>query len=475
MKTLEQCIKTFLIISVSLIIPGCQNEVSEIDENAVEFEMSFLQEESGSLLKSTHAAEIEKAAAIIITIKTSAGSPTDYTSSKLKIQQLNGTFISEKILLKTGCYNLTEFMLADSSGNITYAAPTSGTTLGDLVDNPLPIGFCVEKNKSKKIQVGVVNTNDKTPEDFGIASFYMISPTVMKFPVAIVDYESGKFLAATIEVTNFDWDSDVSSYQEPIENGKDVYRRLINTKAIANNLIVLDDTYPTYTIKVMKDGYTGFSCTYCKDSLLHYALPGGEGPLKIEIATTVIGSVTDIDGNKYNTVKIGSQVWMQENLLVTRYNDGPAIDISDVTFEYEPYQPGNIVAFYSYNIIMNSEKLCPKGWHVPTIDDWNILFEFLGGPEVAGGKLKGGPFWECDDDIFWMSNYFSELYKMDNLSNFTANPLSIHTGILGGGYDISFWALKTNKTGVANIFLSADSYAAVIRAGNGQCLRCIRD
>jgi uncharacterized protein (TIGR02145 family) len=475
MKTLEQCIKTFLIISVSLLIPGCQNEVSEIDEDVVEFEMSFLSEDSGSLLKSTPTSGIEKVASIIITIKTSTGSSTGYTSSELKIQQLNGTFISEKILLKRGSYNLTEFMLADSSGNITYAAPASGTTLGTLVDNPLPIGFYVEKNKSKKILVEVINTNDKIPEDFGIASFYMISPTVMKFPVAIVDYESGKFLAATIQATNIDWDSDVSSYQESPGAGKDVYKRIIHTKAIANNLIVLDDTYPTYTIKVTKDGYTGFSYTYSKDSLLHYALPGGESPLKIEIATTVIGSITDIDGNIYKTVKIGSQIWMQENLLVTRYNDGSAIDISDVTFEDEPYQPHDIVAFYSHNIIMNSEKLCPKGWHVPTIDEWNILFEFLGGPGIAGGKLKGGPYWECDDDIFWMSNYFSELYKMDNLSNFTANPLSINIGILGGGYDISFWALNADKTGVANIFLSADSYAAVIRDGNGQCLRCIKD
>lgn len=98
----------------------------------------------------------------------------------------------------------------------------------------------------------------------------------------------------------------------------------------------------------------------------------------------------DNEGNMYSTVRIGSQVWMSENLRTQHYNDGEVIPVvsdyhdwinqtSEVCFEM---YMGN---YYNW-FVVESVKLCPAGWHVPSDAEWTILSDFLGGAPVAGGK-----------------------------------------------------------------------------------------
>jgi uncharacterized protein (TIGR02145 family) len=116
---------------------------------------------------------------------------------------------------------------------------------------------------------------------------------------------------------------------------------------------------------------------------------------------TPSNTVTDIDGNVYHTVTIGTQVWLAENLKTTRYNDGAPIPlVTDSTSWGNLTTPGycwynNDAATYKnpygalYNwYTVNTGKLAPSGWHVPTDDEWTTLTTFLGGESVAGGKLK---------------------------------------------------------------------------------------
>ena len=120
-----------------------------------------------------------------------------------------------------------------------------------------------------------------------------------------------------------------------------------------------------------------------------------------QVSFTTIGPVTDIDGNIYNTVTIGTQVWMVENLKTTKYNDGTGIPLVTNTIEWSNLTtPGycwynNDEASYKntygalYNwYTVNTGKLCPTGWHVPTNAEWTTLTDYLGGAGVAGGKLK---------------------------------------------------------------------------------------
>jgi uncharacterized protein (TIGR02145 family) len=119
-------------------------------------------------------------------------------------------------------------------------------------------------------------------------------------------------------------------------------------------------------------------------------------------------TVTDIDGNVYHTVAIGTQVWMAENLKTTRYNDGTSIPlVTDSAAWTNLTTPGycwyNDSASYGntygalYNwYAVNTGKLAPAGWHVPSDSEWTVLVTFLGGDSVAGGKLKdtGTAYWQ---------------------------------------------------------------------------------
>lgn len=151
--------------------------------------------------------------------------------------------------------------------------------------------------------------------------------------------------------------------------------------------------------------------------------------LEILEGRSEIGTVTDIDGNVYKTVKIGDQIWMAENLKVIHYNDGTEISgpgrlatIEDqelggeIFTTYENWclydkcwgiWPGDYTYYYLdesnfqtfgalYNITTaESSKLCPSGWHVSTHEDWDVLISYWGGAEIAGGKLKstGTEYW----------------------------------------------------------------------------------
>ncbi len=121
------------------------------------------------------------------------------------------------------------------------------------------------------------------------------------------------------------------------------------------------------------------------------------------------GTVTDIDGNVYQTIKIGDQWWMAENLRVTRYRNGDAIPTGlDVhawqittSGAYAVYPHDDIDGIYSdaemleaYGALYNwyavddPRGLCPEGWRVPSDGEWTTLENYLVRWNVAGGKMK---------------------------------------------------------------------------------------
>jgi uncharacterized protein (TIGR02145 family) len=116
--------------------------------------------------------------------------------------------------------------------------------------------------------------------------------------------------------------------------------------------------------------------------------------------TTDPVTVSDYDGNTYGVVRIGTQLWMQENMKTTKLNDGTAIALTGGTSEWSSlttsgycWYNNNISYKNTYGALYNwytvsSGKLCPSGWHVPTVDDWSTLENYLGGSSPAGGKLK---------------------------------------------------------------------------------------
>ena len=117
--------------------------------------------------------------------------------------------------------------------------------------------------------------------------------------------------------------------------------------------------------------------------------------LQVILAPWVTGTMADLDGNIYRTIRYGSQVWMAENLRTSKYNDGTAIPlVTDSAawgametpaysfFDYttDPVEQGKWGAFYNGHAV-STGKLAPAGWHVPADAEWDTLENYL----VAGG------------------------------------------------------------------------------------------
>jgi uncharacterized protein (TIGR02145 family) len=108
----------------------------------------------------------------------------------------------------------------------------------------------------------------------------------------------------------------------------------------------------------------------------------------------VHSSVIDESGNTYRTVKYGEYEWMIDNLLTTKFCNGdtiPSVDTNGIVW----YNYLNLASndskygkLYSGNAVNDERNICPCEWHVPTVAEWDSLIDFLGGEEVAGGKMK---------------------------------------------------------------------------------------
>jgi uncharacterized protein (TIGR02145 family) len=205
----------------------------------------------------------------------------------------------------------------------------------------------------------------------------------------------------------------------------------------------------------------------------------------LQIVNSVQDSVTDIDGNVYHTVTIGTQVWMVENLKTTRYNDGTAIPLVPDNAAWAALTtPGycwynndaatyksTYGALYNWHTV-NTGKLVPTGWHVPTDSEWSVLTTYLGGESVAGGKLKedGTTHWASPNTGATNTTGYSAF--PGGYRNFNGSFSSI--GNFGGWWSASAY----DATYSWSRFMS-DSYAVVSRSYYfstfGFSVRCVKN
>ena len=200
-------------------------------------------------------------------------------------------------------------------------------------------------------------------------------------------------------------------------------------------------------------------------------------------------NITDVEGNSYKSVYIGTQQWMGENLKTAKYSDGTSIpNITDntqwsnnTTGAWAYYNNdaannakyGKLYNWYAVSPITNGNKnICPIGWHVPSDAEWTVLTDYLGGQNVAGGKLKEV------GTTSWLS------------PNTGATNASLFTGLPGGsryyngdyyyiGIDGYWWSSTENNTDNAwNRNLNNDAgnaYSINYNKRTGFSVRCLRD
>lgn len=200
--------------------------------------------------------------------------------------------------------------------------------------------------------------------------------------------------------------------------------------------------------------------------------------------------IIDVDGNGYNIVKIGSQVWMAENLRTTKLNDGSPIKIIKDQYTNWPNTTVPAYAWYDYSIenlhpygalynwhTIENGKLCPVGWHVPTMEEWMTLKNELGGSEVAGGKLKeqGTAHWQSPNKDATDEYGFGAVAGGNRTDNYGFQDKGIiarywasDKRILGGGSEIIYYAEMIYHTGWLQI-------TGINRIKWGFSVRCIKD
>jgi len=197
-------------------------------------------------------------------------------------------------------------------------------------------------------------------------------------------------------------------------------------------------------------------------------------------------TVKDIDGNVYNIVKIGDQVWMAENLKVSHYRNGDKIKdesgkvwnvlTSGSCCEYNNSQT-NLKTYgmiYNWYALVDSRNIAPVGWHVPSKAEWEKLIAYLGGATYAGQKMKetGTTHWSSP-------NQFAT-----NESGFTGLPGGYRASCCGFFRKDNFcmwWSTTVNSQynyNVCTISLRSESPFATINDENKKCglyVRCIKD
>ncbi len=193
-------------------------------------------------------------------------------------------------------------------------------------------------------------------------------------------------------------------------------------------------------------------------------------------------TVTDIDDNIYNTVKIGTQVWMAENLKTTRFNHGDNIPlVTDKTewsllstpafcwYNNEETHKETYGALYNW-FAAKTGFLCPEGWHVPTDAEWAVLTDYLGA--MAGGRMKetGTAHWNAPNT------------DATNESGFTALPGSLrdYDGIFSGLRSYAHWWSSTGHNSIyaysrAVNYLQNTVWRQTPYRQRGCSVRCVRD
>lgn len=193
------------------------------------------------------------------------------------------------------------------------------------------------------------------------------------------------------------------------------------------------------------------------------------------------GTVSDADGNAYDTVRIGTQTWMVQNLKTTKYNDGTAIPAAAAVsadwpntitpsycwYDNDASNKDTYGALYNWYAV-NTGKLAPTGWHIPSSAEFDLLRSFLGGLSYAEPKMMeaGTTHWTANSALVTNSSGFTALPGGYRWSTFT-----------GKGTMACWWTSMTNGASsswyksLSGYLLSTNSAVKAY----GMSVRCVKD
>jgi uncharacterized protein (TIGR02145 family) len=194
-------------------------------------------------------------------------------------------------------------------------------------------------------------------------------------------------------------------------------------------------------------------------------------------------TVTDVEGNVYNTILIGSQCWTKENLKTSKFANNTSIPAVTIGADWTNLTTGawcnynnNIQQnpsygkLYNFYAVTDSRAVCPSGWHVPDQNEYSAALNFLGGTTVAGGKLKStSPLWNQPNTGATDFSGFSGLPVGQRLADGSFS---------GSGTFAGFWTVSTSFQNAISYSLTNDTQVITSNNSNGksgQSVRCVQD
>ena len=247
--------KSILVTCViaSLVFWNSCKDVEEINEKfEVEFNILNKTAEINSNVSLRMQNSLSDSDKIIITIEKSDGNSTDYTQYEMKIFNMGDHFITSKIALSKGEYNITEFILLDELGNVIFVAPLESSSMAQNVDVPLPILFYVIEDIIQPVNVRVISAENLRPEDFGLVHFPLIESETFQYLMNVSEKGLDEFLTAELTIT-----SGTYTYSQSIE-------------AVIDNKITIKDLPTEYILTIKKTGYDDYIGTFNASELKSY-------------------------------------------------------------------------------------------------------------------------------------------------------------------------------------------------------------
>lgn len=218
------------------------------------------------------------------------------------------------------------------------------------------------------------------------------------------------------------------------------------------------------------------------------------------IFNTSIAQVKDIDGNKYQTTNIGTQVWMSENLNTTKFSNGDIILKATSKEEWDKAAQSKQAAwayiffnddyekygkFYNWYALVDERGLAPKGWKIPSDEDWDLMAN-----RIAGAKLKSTEGWKIGDVQNTSYNAYDPNSPQkvqvngngNNSTGFNAMPnseYSFNSWDRTVTQQASFWVIteQNEYNGKIKIlrWINHDILTTVSSKSNGHKVRCLKE
>ena len=366
----------------------------------------------------------------------------------------------KQILLTTALLITTVLAFAQAPQGINYQAVVRDAGGNELANQAVSLRMTILENNTTTVYQ---ETHSATTNDFGLVNLVIGQGAATQGTFNTIDWSTGNYFAQT--------EVDVS--------GGTNYSLMGSQQLMSVPYALYAETSGGGNSVNVSVSQTGDTIYFGNGQWI--VLPNASN-------ANAQGTMTDCDNNLYQTVVIGNQEWMAENMRATCYSNGDEIPNVTNGSEWGSLQSGGWCYYdndsqydapygklYNAFALQDSRELCPTGWHAPNLEEWQELIDYLGGTSTAGGAMKqaGTQYWNTPNTGATNSSGFNGLPASTR-----GNSGTFGTGGAGIGYFNRYWATTGGGQNIETVTLTSSSSGATtgtVDDNIGLSIRCIKD